>query len=44
MRPVHNPHLCTGSLPTEHGSTMQVHAVFPIVHTPYYFYKDLLND
>ena len=44
MKAVHNPHFYTGSLPTEHGSTMQVRTVFPVVHTPYYSYKDLLND
>jgi hypothetical protein len=28
----------------ESGSTMPVDAVFPVVHTLYYLYKDYLND
>ena len=44
MRPVHNPRFHTGPLPEEPGSTMPVRTVFPVVHTPYDFYKDLLND
>jgi len=26
------------------GSTMRVDAVFPVVHTLYYLYKEYLND
>jgi hypothetical protein len=43
MSPVHNPDLSTCAVPTEHGSTMPFSAVFPVVHTPYYFYKEFIR-
>ncbi len=36
--------LSPGPVPGEHGSTMRVDAVFPVIHTLYYLYKDYLND
>jgi len=43
MDPVNNSDLSTCAVPTGHGSTMPFNAVFPVVHTPYYFYKEFIR-
>jgi hypothetical protein len=40
MSPVDNRHLSTTPVPRGPGSTMPFHAVFPVVHTPYDYYKE----
>ena len=42
--PVHNPGLSPGPVQARDGSTMRVDAVFPVIHTLYYLYKEYLND
>ena len=39
MDPVNNSDLSTCAVPTGLGSTMPFSAVFPVVHTPYNYYK-----
>jgi hypothetical protein len=43
MDPVYNPDLSTCAVPTEPGSTTPFSAVFPVLHTPYYFYKEFIR-
>jgi hypothetical protein len=43
MDPVNNSDLSTCAVPTGLGSTMPFSAVFPVVHTPYYFYKEFIR-
>jgi hypothetical protein len=43
MRPVESRRLSTGVVPVEHGSTKPLHAVFPVVHTPYDSYKEFIR-
>jgi hypothetical protein len=43
MDPVNNSDLSTCVVPTGPGSTMPFNAVFPVVHTPYYFYKEFIR-
>jgi len=43
MDPVNNSDLSTCAVPTGPGSTMLFNAVFPVVHTPYYFYKEFIR-
>jgi hypothetical protein len=43
MRPVDNRDLSTCAVPAGLGSTMPSTAVFPVVHTPYYFYKEFIR-
>ena len=42
--PVHNEGLSPAPVPARDGSTMRVDAVFPVIHTLYYLYKEYLND
>jgi hypothetical protein len=43
MSPVDNRHLSTAPVPTGSGSAMPSSAVFPVVHTPYDFYKEFIR-
>ena len=43
MSPVNNCDLSTYAVPTGPGSTMPFSAVFPVIHTPYYFYKEFIR-
>ena len=43
MALLQNPDLSTGPLPRVHGSTRRVDAVFPVIHTLYYLYKELFK-
>jgi hypothetical protein len=43
MDPVNNSDLSTRAVPIGPGSTMPSSAVFPVVHTPYYFYKEFIR-
>ena len=40
MGPVDNRHLSTIVVPRGPGSTMPFRTVFPVVHTPYDYYKE----
>jgi hypothetical protein len=43
MSPVNNSDLSTYAVPSEPGSTTPFNAVFPVVHTPYYFYEEFIR-
>ena len=43
MQPVESRLLSTYAVPAEHGSTTPLRAVFPVVHTPYYLYKEFIK-